>query len=191
MLRRRFISSALLVLVLVVGAVPSVRAADYVLDQTTCSTLGGTWDPPRCIFNTPVSLPAGSTLTIPSGVIAHFQGSVTHRNAGTIIVYGGMLVNGGSTLLENSGQIQVQPGGVLQVFNDAILRNVCAAGVKGTVSGTPDVFGGGAYDDTAPCRPVVTTLPQCSGEGWRNVARADQSTFRNRGDCVSYVQNLK
>lgn len=38
---------------------------------------------------------------------------------------------------------------------------------------------------------VATTKDQCKNGGYTNVRRADGSTFKNQGDCVSYTQNGK
>ena len=35
---------------------------------------------------------------------------------------------------------------------------------------------------------VATTADGCKNDGWRSLARTDGSTFKNQGDCVSYVQ---
>lgn len=35
---------------------------------------------------------------------------------------------------------------------------------------------------------VATSADACKDGGWRTLARADGSAFRNQGDCVSYVQ---
>jgi hypothetical protein len=39
--------------------------------------------------------------------------------------------------------------------------------------------------------PVVTNKAQCSSNGWQNLSRADDSGFKNQGDCVSYMSNGK
>jgi hypothetical protein len=38
---------------------------------------------------------------------------------------------------------------------------------------------------------VATTADGCKNDGWRSLARTDGSTFKNQGDCVSYVQTGK
>lgn len=38
---------------------------------------------------------------------------------------------------------------------------------------------------------VPTDTEQCKNGGWQTSARADGTTFKNQGDCVSYVQNGK
>ena len=38
---------------------------------------------------------------------------------------------------------------------------------------------------------VATSTDECLKGGWSGVKRADGSTFKNQGDCVSYVQNGK
>jgi hypothetical protein len=38
---------------------------------------------------------------------------------------------------------------------------------------------------------VASTAESCKGSGWMNVKRADGSSFKNQGDCVSYVRNGK
>lgn len=38
---------------------------------------------------------------------------------------------------------------------------------------------------------VATTKGQCKDGGWQTVRRADGSSFRNQGDCVSYVNTGK
>jgi hypothetical protein len=38
---------------------------------------------------------------------------------------------------------------------------------------------------------VATSKDGCKDDGWRTLRRADGSTFRNQGDCVSYTNNGK
>ena len=38
---------------------------------------------------------------------------------------------------------------------------------------------------------VATDKDECKNGGWQNVRRADGSTFKNQGDCVSYTNNGK
>ncbi len=46
---------------------------------------------------------------------------------------------------------------------------------------------------TAPCGlPVVpTSQNQCKNGGWQLAIRADETSFKNQGDCVSYTRNGK
>ncbi|HYP53725.1 MAG TPA: hypothetical protein VEQ42_09310 [Pyrinomonadaceae bacterium] len=44
--------------------------------------------------------------------------------------------------------------------------------------------------DFEPFR-VATTKDACKAGGWQSVRRADGTTFRNQGDCVSYTNNGK
>ena len=44
--------------------------------------------------------------------------------------------------------------------------------------------------DFEPFR-VATTKDACKAGGWQSVKRADGSSFKNQGDCVSYVSNGK
>lgn len=50
-------------------------------------------------------------------------------------------------------------------------------------------FNGTTYD-FEPYR-VATSKDQCKNGGFANVRRADGSTFKNQGDCVSYTNNGK
>ena len=36
---------------------------------------------------------------------------------------------------------------------------------------------------------VATNKDQCKNDGWKTLTRADGSTFKNQGDCVSYTNN--
>ena len=38
---------------------------------------------------------------------------------------------------------------------------------------------------------VATDKDQCKNGGWQTVKRADGSSFKNQGDCVSYTNNGK
>jgi hypothetical protein len=38
---------------------------------------------------------------------------------------------------------------------------------------------------------VANSAGQCNQGGWKTVVRADQSAFKNQGDCVSYTTNGK
>lgn len=40
-------------------------------------------------------------------------------------------------------------------------------------------------------KPTATDADQCKKGGWQNVVRADGSSFKNQGDCVSYTKNGK
>jgi hypothetical protein len=39
--------------------------------------------------------------------------------------------------------------------------------------------------------PFATNANQCKNGGWQAFTRADSSTFKNQGDCVSYTKNGK
>jgi hypothetical protein len=45
------------------------------------------------------------------------------------------------------------------------------------------------YGATGSCRrfPAVTSADQCKSDGWKAVSSADDTLFKNQGDCVSYV----
>lgn len=47
--------------------------------------------------------------------------------------------------------------------------------------------------ETSPCgTPTIPVNPQqCKSGGWATMVRADGSTFKNQGDCVSYVETGK
>jgi hypothetical protein len=36
--------------------------------------------------------------------------------------------------------------------------------------------------------PAVVSKDQCKKDGWKSVSRANDSAFKNQGDCVSYVE---
>jgi hypothetical protein len=38
---------------------------------------------------------------------------------------------------------------------------------------------------------VASSKDDCKKDGWMGVSRADGSSFKNQGDCVSYAQNGK
>ena len=52
------------------------------------------------------------------------------------------------------------------------------------------VFGVGGTTTTYDFEPYVTatTRDACRNDGWESVTRGDGTSFRNQGDCVSYVQ---
>ena len=52
------------------------------------------------------------------------------------------------------------------------------------------VFGVGRTTTTYDFEPYVTatTRDACRNDGWEEARRADGTSFRNQGDCVSYVQ---
>ena len=58
------------------------------------------------------------------------------------------------------------------------------------VSGNTTVYN---FELTPPPPPIVvaTDKNQCKKGGWENVKRADGSSFKNQGDCVSYTNNGK
>lgn len=45
--------------------------------------------------------------------------------------------------------------------------------------------------DFEPNLLIATSKDQCKNGGWQNLTRADGSTFKNQGDCVSYTNNGK
>jgi hypothetical protein len=75
----------------------------------------------------------------------------------------------------------------------AALQSMCpnAVAVKFGVNVETDLvsFNGQAYD----FEPYVaaTNKGQCKDGGWMSVTRADGSSFKNQGDCVSYTNNGK
>ena len=42
-----------------------------------------------------------------------------------------------------------------------------------------------------PFRPIPTDINQCKAGGWQFFAREDNSTFKNQGDCVQFVNTGK
>lgn len=52
------------------------------------------------------------------------------------------------------------------------------------------VFGVGGTTTTYDFEPYVTatTRDACRNDGWQSARRSDGTSFRNQGDCVSYVQ---
>jgi hypothetical protein len=50
-------------------------------------------------------------------------------------------------------------------------------------------FNGTTYDFEP--YEIATDKDQCKDGGWKTVFRADQSSFKNQGDCVSYVSSGK
>jgi hypothetical protein len=52
-------------------------------------------------------------------------------------------------------------------------------------------FGTAAGSTTFDFEPydVATDRDECKGKAWQNVTRADGSSFKNQGDCVSYTSN--
>lgn len=65
-------------------------------------------------------------------------------------------------------------------------------------SGQEDADGDGFGDACDPCPntpgvscPVATNKDQCKKDGWRTLFRANGTSFKNQGDCVSYTQNGK
>ena len=95
--------------------------------------------------------------------------------------------------------LNVAVAGVLSVGinpapNDAYFNSLfggfyCNGGVGGTGTFRLDA---GCWTGFKPAvkfnaaRPV-TNKDQCKNGGWQTYTRADGSTFRNQGDCVSYV----
>jgi hypothetical protein len=52
--------------------------------------------------------------------------------------------------------------------------------------GTP----AGTTVNSAGC-PLVTNKDQCKGDGWKTLRRANNTTFKNQGDCVQYANTGK
>jgi hypothetical protein len=38
---------------------------------------------------------------------------------------------------------------------------------------------------------VATNKDQCKNDGWKTLVRANNTPFKNQGDCVSYTNNGK
>jgi hypothetical protein len=70
-------------------------------------------------------------------------------------------------------------GGVTYTGTGTSSAGETFAHLTGTVSGSR----------TAGC--VASTSDQCKKGGWESRYRADYTTFKNQGDCVSYTQNGK
>lgn len=65
-------------------------------------------------------------------------------------------------------------------WSGSFFADAVAVGVNGSTT----TFDFEPYD-------VAGTTAECLKGGWQGVTRADGSTFKNQGDCVSYVQNGK
>jgi hypothetical protein len=63
-------------------------------------------------------------------------------------------------------------------FNSGIISNADALYVS--VSGNKTTFNFEPY-------VVATTMDDCKNGGWQNAKRADGTSFKNQGDCVSYT----
>lgn len=65
------------------------------------------------------------------------------------------------------------------------------AGLDGAVDALSIAYGStNVTYDFEPYR-VATTADQCKNGGWMTVKRADGSSFKNQGDCVSFTKNGK
>ena len=75
------------------------------------------------------------------------------------------------------------PSAVVAAFGVSIGSNNPAYNVETDLVN----FNGDIYD----FEPYVVAgnKDQCKDGGWMNVRRADGSSFRNQGDCVSYTNN--
>jgi hypothetical protein len=83
-------------------------------------------------------------------------------------------------------------------FSYAMTSSDGGTNYSGTVSdGGPVVYPatGTVSNSTqaTSCRmfPAVTSKQQCKDGGYKNVSRANDTPFKNQGDCVSYVENGK
>lgn len=89
--------------------------------------------------------------------------------------------------------VGVNPAPSDAYFSTLTAANYCDGGAAGT----------GTFRLDAGCwlgfKPTVTfnaansaaSKDSCKNNGWQTVTRADGSTFKNQGDCVSYTQNGK
>jgi len=68
-----------------------------------------------------------------------------------------------------------------------------SAGFTGRVDGYRiELFDGSVANiNFEAANQVVTNKDQCKNDGWKTRTRADFSTFKNQGDCVSYTNNGK
>ena len=158
-------------------------------------------------FLAAASLMVGILYT--SGAIALSTGSGTVRAATptiTAVVPNTGPTTGGTTVtLLGSGFTAVYAvsfGGILVpavVFNDATLVVTAPAHPAGAVDvivinpeGTSSPTPADVYTYVGPSGPPVpSTADDCKKGGWQLLARADGSTFKNQGDCVSYTRNGK
>lgn len=107
-----------------------------------------------------------------------------------------------SSKTAGSGDCSVQAGfGGAPFYTLAQLQSACPAAVVGAFgvnigSSNPsyDVqadlvnFNGTVYNFEPFAAPVVATdKDQCKNNGWKTVGAADGHSFKNQGDCVSYV----
>jgi hypothetical protein len=96
----------------------------------------------------------------------------------------------------NVGLLNMAPTVGVDVEADAIFWNTATPGnyTDGGLGGV-NIFR--RDDNWSPYRPTVelaaytvaTSAGACKNGGWQTLARADASTFKNQGDCVSYASN--
>ena len=83
-------------------SIHDVAATVYVLDQTTCTAIGGTWNSATCTISSFITSPSGVTVQIPSGITVRFTGTITINSAD--ILYNAGIINNLGTV-NNGGQI--------------------------------------------------------------------------------------
>lgn len=64
-------------------------------------------------------------------------------------------------------------------------------GIDGSTDALSIAYGGNSVTYDFEPYAVATTKDSCKDGGWETVKRADGSSFKNQGDCVSYVNNGK
>jgi hypothetical protein len=110
------------------GAVPVVHATGYTVDQSWCTSMGGTWSPNVCIISGTVTINSGDSLDVPSGVA--LLSSVV--NNGMITIEGTLETNS----FDNYGTF-TQTAGSTEVGED--FSNYGSVSISGSAIITIDV----------------------------------------------------
>lgn len=143
----------------------------------------GNQDPALCAFGTPNTYWAEGSFLAVRKTIALPAGAHSLHLVGTIDNDVEIYVNG--TYVTTVFDGFCHPGGIDVVVPDSALNpggvNVIAALAVDT--------GATTYLDLKATFEYASA--DCKKGGWSSLTRADGSTFKNQGDCVSYTQNGK
>lgn len=121
---------------------------------------------------------AGGDTSGPTAAVTLYRNAISGNGAG-VSNNGGVAVNAQC----NWFGVVSGPSGAGPGLGDSVSANVAYS---------PWLLAAGSLE-TAPCGvPVVPVSQlQCKNGGWKFAIRANQTSFKNQGDCVSYTKNGK
>ena len=108
------------------------------------------------------------------------------QNAANLLATGGARGCGQSSPCTWSALLAAFPGATI-VGGFGINAGSGNAGLDGSVDALSISYGGNSVTYDFEPYAIASSKEECKNGGWTTVKRADGTSFRNQGDCVSYV----